>query len=303
MNDNTTNLVTNTLSSILGFNSERIDSMLRNYHLGNGYRLYNPSLRRFTSPDSQSPFGQGGINPYAYCEGNPISNVDPTGHFGLSIISQELINAGIFASNILIPGIVSSVEAGTETIGCAVERNVVRRESNDLDEALSVKTSSHELKSRCLVSMTGSSGPSTIELDTVVPITDEQTLFSEGIKTVYRWDSRPPRKVLKYGFEGIGDNPDSGWWHKIFGHETVYTSKDLNGTIDYLRLLKMSKRASNNKEIYYLYKINTKDMRYVDVNLDSNRRAHFGEVQICGPVNPNRIEFILSKKLKKLPDF
>ena len=68
------------LSSVLGFNGERIDPVLGGYHLGNGYRLYSPALRRFISPDSMSPFGQGGINPYAYCEGDPISNTDPTGY-------------------------------------------------------------------------------------------------------------------------------------------------------------------------------------------------------------------------------
>ncbi|VVP17284.1 hypothetical protein PS870_03626 [Pseudomonas fluorescens] len=68
------------LSSVLGFNGERIDPVLGGYHLGNGYRLYSPSLRRFTSPDSMSPFGKGGINPYAYCESDPINNTDPTGH-------------------------------------------------------------------------------------------------------------------------------------------------------------------------------------------------------------------------------
>ena len=35
-------------------------------HLGNGYRAYSPALRRFTCPDSESPFGGGGINPYVY---------------------------------------------------------------------------------------------------------------------------------------------------------------------------------------------------------------------------------------------
>ena len=73
------------LSSVLGFNGERIDPVLGGYHLGNGYRLYSPSLRRFTSPDSMSPFGKGGINPYAYCEGDPINSTDPTGRLKASL--------------------------------------------------------------------------------------------------------------------------------------------------------------------------------------------------------------------------
>ncbi|ULH12430.1 RHS repeat-associated core domain-containing protein [Serratia marcescens] len=79
-------LAASTLDSPLGFNGERTDPALGSYHLGNGYRLYNPTLRRFTAPDDMSPFGAGGINPYAYCEGDPINNTDPTGHSPLSTI-------------------------------------------------------------------------------------------------------------------------------------------------------------------------------------------------------------------------
>lgn len=50
------------------------------YLLGRGYRAYNPTLMRFHSPDSLSPFGSGGVNPYTYCLGNPIALRDPTGH-------------------------------------------------------------------------------------------------------------------------------------------------------------------------------------------------------------------------------
>ncbi|VVO55089.1 hypothetical protein PS870_00494 [Pseudomonas fluorescens] len=97
MEDELEQLATDYLSSVLGFNGERIDPVLGGYHLGNGYRLYSPSLRRFTSPDSMSPFGKGGINPYAYCEGDPINNTDPTGHsiFGtLFMIGMALIPGG-----------------------------------------------------------------------------------------------------------------------------------------------------------------------------------------------------------------
>ncbi|CAM3564495.1 putative Nematicidal protein 2 [Xenorhabdus nematophila ATCC 19061] len=66
--------------AVTGYNGERLDGTLNQYHLGNGYRAYNPVLQRFTCPDSLSPFGDGGINPYIYCEGDPVNRTDPTGH-------------------------------------------------------------------------------------------------------------------------------------------------------------------------------------------------------------------------------
>ncbi|WP_248804642.1 RHS repeat-associated core domain-containing protein, partial [Pseudomonas sp. MWU13-2100] len=69
-----------TLQSRLAFNGEARDLGTDWYLLGNGYRVYNPGLMRFHSPDSLSPFGSGGLNPYVYCLGNPIAFNDPTGH-------------------------------------------------------------------------------------------------------------------------------------------------------------------------------------------------------------------------------
>ncbi|MGE8153597.1 RHS repeat-associated core domain-containing protein [Pseudomonas vancouverensis] len=72
--------VENGLLSLLGFNGERPDPVTGWYLLGNGYRTFNPVLMRFNSPDSWSPFGEGGANAYAYCAGDPVNRKDPTGH-------------------------------------------------------------------------------------------------------------------------------------------------------------------------------------------------------------------------------
>lgn len=66
--------------SLLGFNGERRDPVTGRYFLGNGYRGFNPVLMRFDIPDSWSPFGKGGLNPYAYCQGDPVNRRDPSGH-------------------------------------------------------------------------------------------------------------------------------------------------------------------------------------------------------------------------------
>ena len=64
----------------LGYNGERRETQTGWYLLGNGYRVFNPLLMRFHSPDNLSPFGKGGLNAYIYCVGDPINSVDPTGH-------------------------------------------------------------------------------------------------------------------------------------------------------------------------------------------------------------------------------
>ena len=63
-----------------GFNRQRAEPVTGHYLLGNGYRAFNPVLMRFNSPDSESPFGEGGLNAYAYCAGDPVNRIDPSGH-------------------------------------------------------------------------------------------------------------------------------------------------------------------------------------------------------------------------------
>lgn len=69
------------LTCELGFNGELREGPGSDlYLLGRGYRLYDAALMRFLAPDSASPFEEGGLNPYAYCRGNPVMLHDPTGH-------------------------------------------------------------------------------------------------------------------------------------------------------------------------------------------------------------------------------
>ncbi|MDR2319597.1 MAG: RHS repeat-associated core domain-containing protein [Pseudomonas sp.] len=71
---------TQTQKNPIGFNGEIFDSTTQSYALGNGYRLFSPTAMRFISPDNLSPFDSGGINAYCYCLGDPINNIDPSGH-------------------------------------------------------------------------------------------------------------------------------------------------------------------------------------------------------------------------------
>lgn len=86
-------------SNPIGFNGERRDPVTGCYHLGNGYRMYNPRLMRFHAADSMSPFGNGGLNSYAYCLGDPINLRDPSGHFALmSLLLGAIVGAVVGAA-------------------------------------------------------------------------------------------------------------------------------------------------------------------------------------------------------------
>lgn len=70
-------------SNLLGYNGELRQPATGWYLLGNGYRAYNPTMMRFSIPDSLSPFDAGGLNSYTYVTGDPVNYSDPDGHFRL----------------------------------------------------------------------------------------------------------------------------------------------------------------------------------------------------------------------------
>jgi RHS repeat-associated protein len=87
--------------SLLGFTGEVVDPATGHYLLGNGHRAFNPVLMRFNSPDSLSPFGRGGLNPYAYCLGDPVNFSDPTGRFA-NVLKIFTSTGGLFSSLITL---------------------------------------------------------------------------------------------------------------------------------------------------------------------------------------------------------
>lgn len=82
----------------LGFASAYRDPVTDGYPLGHGYRWYLPSLMRFNAPDAFSPFGAGGVHPYAYCAADPINYCDPSGHmFGLAGVEMTELTFKVIA--------------------------------------------------------------------------------------------------------------------------------------------------------------------------------------------------------------
>ncbi|CAI1565160.1 RHS repeat-associated core domain [Serratia quinivorans] len=114
-----------------GFNGERCDPLTQTTHLGNGYRAYNPILMRFHAPDSMSPFGAGGINCYAYCDGDAINNSDPSGHMsaqagagiGLGVLGLALGAVSFGVSIAAKVAVVASVAAIATGVASAVTEN------------------------------------------------------------------------------------------------------------------------------------------------------------------------------------
>lgn len=122
------------------------------YLLGNGYRLYNPVLMRFCAPDSWSPFGEGGLNAYAYCENNPVNRVDPSGHIKVKHVAANFANELIFHVVDAVKGksIMENLRAGKKlnmfdaTFSEMKARKTLEFVSEDVSALLSAKKSAEQ---------------------------------------------------------------------------------------------------------------------------------------------------------------
>jgi RHS repeat-associated protein len=75
---------------VLGYNGMRRDPVTGQYHAGNGYRSYDPTLCRYVQPDWLAPVGEGGLNPYQHCP-DPVNLHDPSGAIMLSRWEQNKV--------------------------------------------------------------------------------------------------------------------------------------------------------------------------------------------------------------------
>lgn len=106
--------------SYIGFNGQLHEPATAWQSLGNGYRTYNQTLKRFHSPDALSPFDKGGINAYAYCGNDPQNRSDPSGHFavpwallsgGLALVGAGAIVGGAVADGKAVKGVLLTLGA------------------------------------------------------------------------------------------------------------------------------------------------------------------------------------------------
>jgi len=122
-----------------GFNGEQPDPVTGDYLLGNGYRAFNPVLMRFNSPDSLSPFGDGGLNAYAYCGGDPVNRVDPTGHTNF-LVKFFLSRAGFMSrSRAGSVAAVGRLPPSARTLPASVDRPPSNLEARPVSGAKAVR--------------------------------------------------------------------------------------------------------------------------------------------------------------------
>lgn len=74
--------------------------------LGNGYRVYSPSMARFIQADVLSPFGVGGVNCYCYCNNDPVNRYDADGHASINKIFSRLLKFSKSSKKVSKAGVV-----------------------------------------------------------------------------------------------------------------------------------------------------------------------------------------------------
>ncbi|VVE81115.1 RHS repeat-associated core domain-containing protein [Pandoraea sputorum] len=103
----------------LGFKGEPLN-YVGFYHLGNGYRHYDPEAGRFQTPDNMSPFDVGGCAAYVYCGGDPVNYHDPSGHQTVAQYSRLETMPAIYTKEFRIVAAVVEILSAPFTAGTSL---------------------------------------------------------------------------------------------------------------------------------------------------------------------------------------
>lgn len=99
------------LAQHIGFDGQLLDNVSGMQFLGQGYRGYDPRLRRFMAHDFLSPFEKGGINGYVFADSNPIMQADPSGQSAEGFFPHDAFDWGALGANIVGGFLVGSMYA------------------------------------------------------------------------------------------------------------------------------------------------------------------------------------------------
>lgn len=179
--------------SLLGFKGERYQPETGWYLLGNGQRAYHPTIMRFLSPDSLSPFGAGGLNGYAFVTGDPVNYNDPSGHFRIfgktnRFSGQAKNTAGFFAYMAKHP---TRKNAQAITVASHGKQGRIATEQGKLDgqklvknlEKLGFPTSKHDIHIISCKSADPTANNGTSLIQSVSNITNRRAIGYSGTVT------------------------------------------------------------------------------------------------------------------------
>lgn len=122
---------------VIGYTGCRYSAVSDQYLLGNGYRGFNPIVKRFMGQDNLSPFSLGGVHGYEYTGSDPVNHTDPNGRmFGIPGLFVFLMVAGEVTEEVVAT--TSVVTLGAEEM--VVEATDMAVAGEELVDATLVKT-------------------------------------------------------------------------------------------------------------------------------------------------------------------
>ena len=242
---------------LFGFDGALTDDDTGWQFLGQGYRAYSPTLHRFMSQDSLSPFDQGGLNGYLFADNNPLANADPSGHFSVGMLFLALFGMVTDVAEIAATegvdvgadaGLISNVTAALSLAGVpgahaiSVSSGVI---SAFMGQGLQSSSALYELG--FVYKEAANQRDMGIFVDDI-----SQPLMLSRVNTAYCASGQAPEEVLRDGFQGTRV---TNWPDNVFGHRTVFASGSRTGLYQFIHSGLSGATTDFPIDDYYLYKI------------------------------------------------